>query len=102
MWWPRGMTISDYLFFCLIDKKDFLKADEPIAKYDTKGISQSQAAMGQMYIVDHLINGMPRNEFMVRFAIGYYYREARAFCLRLFKLDVIFEQLFGGGGVCIE
>ena len=82
----KGMTISDYLFFCLIDKKDFLKADEPIAKYDTKGISQSQAALGQMYIVDHLINGMPRNEFMARFAIGYYVREVRAFCLRLFKL----------------
>ena len=47
MWWPKGMTISDYLFFCLIDKKDFLKADEPIAKYDTKGISQSQARWGK-------------------------------------------------------
>ena len=33
----KGMTISDYLFFCVIDKKDFLKAEEPIAKYDTQG-----------------------------------------------------------------
>ena len=82
----KGMTISDYLFFCLVDPKYYLKAEEPIAKYDTTGISQSRAAAGQMYIVDHLINGMPRNEFMVRFAVGYYYREVRAFCLRLFRL----------------
>ncbi len=82
----KGMTISDYLFFCLVDRKDFLKAEEPIAKYDTRGISDSKASMGQMFIIDHLLNGMPRNEFMVRFAIGYYYREVRAFCLRLFRL----------------
>lgn len=82
----KGMTISDYLFFCLIDKKDYLKAQEPIAKYDTNGISQSQAAAGQMFIVDHLINGMPRNEFIVRFAVGYYYREVRAFCLQMLGL----------------
>ena len=80
----KGMTISDYLFFCLIDKKDFLKADEAIARYDTRGISQSKAAMEQMFIVDHLINRMPRNEFLFRFVIGYYYREVRAFCKRLF------------------
>ncbi len=82
----KGMTISDYLFFCLIDPRYYLKAEEPIAKYDITGISQSQASLGQMYIVDHLINGMPRNEFMARFAIGYFYREARAFCLRMFGL----------------
>ncbi len=82
----KGMTISDYLFFCLIDPKYYLKAEEPIAKYDTTGISQSQASLGQMYIVDHLINGMGRIEFMARFAIGYHYREMRAFLLRLFKL----------------
>jgi glycosyltransferase involved in cell wall biosynthesis len=82
----RGMTISDYLFFCVIDKKFFLKADEPIAKYDMTGISDSRASLGQMYIVDYLINGMPRNEFVIRFLIGYYYRETRAFCLRLLGL----------------
>ena len=49
----KGMTISDYLFFSLIDPKDYLKADEPIARYDTRGISQSKASIDQKFVIDY-------------------------------------------------
>jgi len=48
--------------------------------------SQSQASLGQMYIVDYLTNGMPRDEVIVRFAIGYDSREFTGFDLRLCML----------------
>lgn len=75
----KGMTISDYIFFCLIDQKYYLKAEEPIAKYDTTGISQSKASVEQKFLVDYLLNGMSKYEFLIRFQLSYYYREIRAF-----------------------
>jgi glycosyltransferase involved in cell wall biosynthesis len=63
---PR-ITISDYLFFSLINEKDFAKADTPIAIYDTTGMSQSRKSTEQKLIVDYLINKMPRYKFSVSF-----------------------------------
>lgn len=78
-----GITISDYLFFSLIDKADFLKSDYPIAIYDTTGISQSKRALEQKFIVDFLINGMPKYKFTLYFQLYYYYRAARQALSRL-------------------
>ncbi len=70
----RGITISDYLFFSLIERGDYLKVDRPIALYDTTGISQSRSAVEQKFIVDYLLNGMPKLKFLIYFQFYYYYR----------------------------
>jgi glycosyltransferase involved in cell wall biosynthesis len=77
------LTISDYLFFSLVDQADYRKADSPIAVYDTTGASQSQRSVEQKFIVDYLLNGMPKYKFSVYFHIYYYYREAKAALMRL-------------------
>jgi glycosyltransferase involved in cell wall biosynthesis len=77
------LTISDYLFFSLVDQADYRKADNPIAVYDTTGASQSQRSIEQKFIVDYLLNGMPKYKFAMYFHIYYYYREAKAALMRL-------------------
>lgn len=77
------LTISDYLFFSLVDQADYGKADNPIAVYDTTGASQSQRSIEQKFIVDYLLNGMPKYKFAIYFHIYYYYREAKAALMRL-------------------
>lgn len=67
----KGMTISDYLFFSLIDKRNFRKAHEPIALFDMTGVSTAKKTARQKFIVDHLINGMPIYECLVRFQLLY-------------------------------
>jgi glycosyltransferase involved in cell wall biosynthesis len=74
-----ALTISDYLFFSLIDKNDYLKADRPIAIYDTTGVSQSQKSVEQKLIVDYLINGMPKFKFVSYFQLYYYYRSLKRY-----------------------
>src|SRR5665213_1566267 len=54
-----GVTISDYLFFSLLARDEFAKAADPIAIYDTTGLSQSRRAADQKFVVDFLINGIP-------------------------------------------
>ena len=78
-----ALTISDYLFFSLIDKRDYLKADRPIALYDTTGISQSQKSVEQKLIIDYLINGMPKFEFSSYFHFYHYYRNVKRYVGRL-------------------
>jgi len=73
-----GLTISDYFFFSLIRKADFLKADRPIAIYDTTGLSQSQRSVEQKFITDYLINGLPKAKFLLNFSFYYYYRNAKS------------------------
>lgn len=81
----KGLTISDYLFFCLIDQRNFLKADDPIAKYDTTGISQSKASVGQKFVVDYLLNGMPKYQFLLRFCFTYYHIWWATKCIKLLR-----------------
>ncbi len=82
----KGMTISDYLFFSLIDPKYYLKADEPIAIYDTTGISSSKTSVGQKLIVDYMVNGMPRYQFLARLQLLYFPRQVETFLVRLVRL----------------
>jgi len=62
-----GVTISDYIFFSLIDHTSYLKIDDPIAIYDTTGVSQSKRSSEQKFIVDYLINRLPKYKFLVYF-----------------------------------
>lgn len=72
------VTISDYLFFSLIQPADYRKANRPISIYDTTGMSQSRAATEQKFIVDYLINGMSRYRFLGCFCFYHFYRSAKA------------------------
>ena len=67
----KGMTISDIVFFSQIDQKSFLKADEPIAIYDTTGISNSKTSMGQKFVVDYLMREMPAYRLLAQFLLLY-------------------------------
>jgi glycosyltransferase involved in cell wall biosynthesis len=82
----KGVTISDYLFFSLIDPRNYLKADEPIAVYDTTGISGSNDSVGQRLIVDYLLNGMPRYQFLARFHLLSFPKQVETFLVRLVRL----------------
>lgn len=62
-----GVTISDYMFFSLIDHGNYLKIDDPIAIYDTTGVSQSKSSSEQKFIVDYLINRLPKSKFLIYF-----------------------------------
>jgi len=73
---PR-ITISDYLFFCVIDQKDYIKADAPIAIYDTTGLSQSRKSTEQKFIIDYLVNQMPKYKFSLYFHFYYAYAKFR-------------------------
>jgi glycosyltransferase involved in cell wall biosynthesis len=77
------LTISDYVFFSLVDQADYRKSDNPIAVYDTTGASQSRRSIEQKFIVDYLLNGMPKYKFAIYFHIYYYYRKAKAALMRL-------------------
>jgi glycosyltransferase involved in cell wall biosynthesis len=62
-----GVTISDYIFFSQIDRTSYLKINEPIAVYDTTGLSQSKRSSEQKFIVDYLINRLPKSKFLFYF-----------------------------------
>ncbi len=79
------LTISDYLFFSLVDQADYRKVADPIAVYDTAGASQSQRSVEQKFIIDYLVNGMPKYKFDMYFHFFYYYREAKATFTRLWR-----------------
>jgi len=81
----KEMTISDYLFFSLIDPKYYRKADEPIAIYDTTGLSNAKAPTEQRFIIDYLVNGMPKSRFLAHFHLGYYRKEAEAQLVRVVR-----------------
>ena len=66
------VSISDYIFFSLIDKNRYLKSDKIIADYDLSGISQSKKAVEQKFIVDYLLNGLPKFKFIIFFLFYYY------------------------------
>lgn len=82
----KGMTISDYLFFSIIDQKNYLKVIEPIAIYDATGLSNSKASTGQKFIVDYLVNGMPKYEFLANFQLFYYRKELGALIVRFVRM----------------
>jgi len=77
------LTISDYLFFSLIDQADYQKSDIPIAIYDTTGVSQSQRSLEQKFIVDYLLNGMSKTKFSMYFHLYYYYRGTKSAIMQL-------------------
>jgi glycosyltransferase involved in cell wall biosynthesis len=83
------LSISDYLFFSLIDQNDYLKAKAPIAVYDTTGVSQSRRSVEQKFIVDYLLNGMSKVKFGLYFSLYYYYRQTKAALLRLLRSKAI-------------
>jgi glycosyltransferase involved in cell wall biosynthesis len=74
----RGLTISDYLFFSLIDPACFTKASFPIARYDVSGVSQSRNSVEQKFIVDYLINGLSRPRFLIYFNLYFYFRQIKS------------------------
>jgi len=79
----RGLTISDYLFFSLVDSAYFTKASFPIARYDVSGVSQSRNAVEQKFIVDYLINGLSRPRFLIYFNLYFYFRQIKSAFARL-------------------
>jgi glycosyltransferase involved in cell wall biosynthesis len=79
----RGLTISDYLFFSLIDPAYFTKANFPIARYDVSGVSQSRNSVEQKFIVDYLINGLSRPRFLIYFNLYFYFRQIKSVLARL-------------------
>lgn len=67
-----NVTISDYLFFSLINKNNYIKCDRVIANYDTSGLSQSRWSIEQKFIIDYLINGLSKGKFILYFILYYY------------------------------
>jgi glycosyltransferase involved in cell wall biosynthesis len=72
-----GLTISDYIFFSLIDRNNYLKADDPIAIYDTTGVTQSKSSSEQQFIIDYLLNGMKKHRFILYFCLYYQYKKIK-------------------------
>jgi glycosyltransferase involved in cell wall biosynthesis len=79
----KGVTISDYLFFSLIPQTAFAKVEDPIAIYDVSGVSQSKRAVEQKFIIDYLINGLPKFKFLPYFLFYFYYRQLKGLCIVL-------------------
>lgn len=79
----KGLTISDYIFFSLLDPSYYRKADEPIALYDITGISTSKASFGQKFVIDYLLNGMPKYEFLRKFHTAYYRKQMEELLRRI-------------------
>jgi len=72
-----GLTISDYIFFSLIDRNSYLKADDPIAIYDTTGVTQSKRSSEQQFVIDYLLNGMKKHRFILYFFLYYQYKKIK-------------------------
>ena len=68
------VTISDYIFFSLLDKGAFFKSEGVIANYDIGGISNDKWAVEQKFIIDYLINKMPKLKFILYFLFYNYKR----------------------------
>lgn len=81
----EGITVSDVIFFSLIDQKDYLKADEPIAIYDLTGISNTKVSTEMRFVVDYLVNGMPKRKFLLNFHFFYYRKELEALLVRIVR-----------------
>ncbi len=90
----KELTISDYLFFSLINPSEFAKVDQPIAQYDVTGVSQSKRAVEQKFVVDYLVNGLPRWKFVIYFLAYFYYRELKTLHVR-FKATCSHRMLAG-------
>lgn len=86
------LSISDYLFFSLIDQADYIKTKTPIAVYDTTGVSQSRRSVEQKFIVDYLLNGMSKVQFGLYFSFYYYYRQTKAALLRLLRSKAMLQR----------
>ena len=68
------VTISDYIFFSLLDKDAFFKSEKIIANYDIGGVSNDKWAVEQKFIIDYLINKMPKLKFILYFLFYNYKR----------------------------
>ena len=79
------LSIADYIFFSLVSSEDFLKTETPIAIYDTTGISQSKRSVEQKFVVDYLLNGMPKANFTAYFYAYFYYKKAKEAFRRLWR-----------------
>jgi len=62
----KGVSISDYLFFSMLDNKLFLKINNPIAFYDISGISNSSWSCDQKFTIDFLLGNINKCEFIIR------------------------------------
>lgn len=99
----KGVTISDYLFFSLVDPTCFLKVERPIAQYDVTGISQSRASVEQKFIIDFLINDYSRGKFVLYFLFYIHIRRAKSFlesCRGVYvqgvsSFKLLFKRRFG-------
>ncbi len=80
-----GLTISDYIFFSLIDRSNYLKVADPIAIYDTTGVTQSKRSSEQKIVVDYLTNGLSKYKFLIYFIFYFSYRTVKIKVLSLLK-----------------
>lgn len=66
----KGLTISDYIFFNLLNKDTFIKSPYPISKNLEGGISSNLGHIREKFAVDYLFNniGLIRMVFNVLYA----------------------------------
>ena len=65
----KNISISDYLFFCLVPDYLFLKIHNPIARYNLNGVSNSSWSRDQKFIIDWLFGRIGKLEFIIRITI---------------------------------
>lgn len=78
----KGVTISDYLFFCLLDSSTFKKTGNIIARYDTSGVSQARRSMEQKFVIDYLLGRSTRLSFLAHLNFYHYYLRLRRWIAR--------------------
>jgi glycosyltransferase involved in cell wall biosynthesis len=61
----KRVSISDYLFFCLLPDEIFYKLSVPLSKYDINGVSQSAWATDQKFIIDWLLGRKSKINFII-------------------------------------
>ena len=76
------VTISDYLFFCLIPPESFVKVDQVIANYETTGVSQGLRTVEQKFTVDFLLGRINKTSFILHIILYDYYRRFRQYWRR--------------------
>ncbi|WP_071467522.1 glycosyltransferase family 2 protein [Polynucleobacter asymbioticus] len=81
----KNVTISDYLFFCLVPDEDFIKTEVVIARYDISGKSSTQWSREQKILIDWLLGRIGKFEFLLRI-IFYPLRYIYLYSIRSIKI----------------
>ena len=77
------LTISDYLFFCMVPTESFAKIDTIIADYETVGVSQSARSIDQKFTIDFLLGRVGKPSLITRLLLFRYYLGVRDLWRRL-------------------